>query len=76
MSGGLVYLLGDVQEGLEMTHQRIRRFNTKDSHHEQNLDDDLCPAVATKGGRTVWMRGQRLQILDDAKNIESHSPAE
>ena len=59
-----------------MTHQRIRTFNSKDTYLEQNLDNDLCQAVVTKGGRTVWMRGQCPQNLDDAKNIESHDPAE
>ena len=59
-----------------MTHQRIRKFNTKDTYPEQNLDNDLCQAVVTNGGRTVWMRGQCPQNLDDAKNIESHDPAE
>jgi enamine deaminase RidA (YjgF/YER057c/UK114 family) len=59
-----------------MTHQRIRKFNTKDTYPEQNLDNDLCQAVVTKAGRTVWMRGQCPQSLDDARNIESHDPAE
>ena len=64
------------QESFEMTHQRIRKFNTKDTYPEQNLDNDLCQAVVTKAGRTVWMRGQCPQNLDDARNIESHDPAE
>ncbi len=64
------------QESFEMTHQRIRKFNSKDTYPEQNLDNDLCQAVVTKGGQTVWMRGQCPQNLDDAKNIESHDPAE
>ena len=59
-----------------MTHQRIRKFNTKETYPEQNLDNDLCQAVVTSGGRTVWMRGQCPQNLDDARNIESHDPAE
>ena len=59
-----------------MAHQRLRKFNTKDTYLEQNLDNDLCQAVVTKGGRTVWMRGQCPQSLDDARNIESHDPAE
>lgn len=59
-----------------MTHHRIRKFNTKDTYPEQNLDNDLCQAVVTKGGRTVWMRGQCPQSLDDARNIKSHDPAE
>ena len=59
-----------------MTHHRIRNFNTKDTYPEQHLDNDLCHAVVTKAGRTVWMRGQCPQNLDDAKNIKSHDPAE
>ena len=72
----MVNLQKSTQESFEMTHQRIRKFNTKDTYPEQNLDNDLCQAVVTKAGRTVWMRGQCPQNLDDAKNIESHDPAE
>ena len=59
-----------------MAHTRIRKFNTKDTYPEQALDTDLCQAVMTEGGKTVWMRGQCPQSLEDAKNIESHDPAE
>ena len=59
-----------------MTHHRIRKFNTKDTYPEQNLENDLCQAVVTRGGRTVWMRGQCPQNLVDAKNIDSHDAAE
>ena len=59
-----------------MVHERIRTFNTKDTYPEQKLDNDLAQAVVTRGGRTVWMRGQCPQNLDDAKNIDSHDPAE
>ena len=59
-----------------MAHHRIRKFNTGDTYPEQNLDNDLCQAVVTQGGRTVWMRGQCPQNLDDAKDINSHDPAE
>ena len=59
-----------------MAHHRIRKFNTVDTYPEQNLDNDLCQAVVTQGGKTVWMRGQCPQNLDDAKNIDSHDPAE
>lgn len=72
----MVNLQKSTQESFEMTHQRIRKFNTKDTYPEQNLDNDLCQAVVTKAGRTVWMRGQCPQNLDDARNIESHDPAE
>ena len=59
-----------------MAHHRLRKFNTGDTYPEQNLDNDLCQAVVTQGGKTVWMRGQCPQNLDDAKNIDSHDPAE
>ena len=59
-----------------MAHHRSRKFNTGDTYPEQNLDNDLCQAVVTQGGKTVWMRGQCPQNLDDAKNIDSHDPAE
>ncbi|MFL2844836.1 MAG: RidA family protein [Candidatus Puniceispirillaceae bacterium] len=58
-----------------MTHQRIRSFNTRQTYPEQSLDNDLCQAVVTAGGKTVWMRGQCPQNLDDAKNIENLDPA-
>ena len=59
-----------------MTHHRIRKFNTKDTYPEQNLNNDLCQAVVTEGGKTVWMRGQCPQNLDDGSNIASLDPAE
>lgn len=57
-----------------MAHTRIRKFNTKDTYPEQNLDNDLCQAVVTHGGKTVWLRGQCPQELDDATNLDSHDP--
>ena len=59
-----------------MAHQRIRKFNSKDTYPEQKLDNDFCQAVVTRGGRTVWLRGQCPQNLDDAGNLKSHDPAE
>ncbi|MDC0062873.1 RidA family protein [Candidatus Puniceispirillum sp.] len=58
-----------------MAHQRIRSFNTKQTYPEQSLDNDLCQAVVTVGGKTIWMRGQCPQNLEDAKNIENLDPA-
>lgn len=57
-------------------HTRIRMFNTKDTYPEQKLDNDLCQAVVTRGGRTVYLRGQCPQDLDTGKNIESREAAE
>ena len=59
-----------------MEHIRIRKFNTKDTYPEQNLDNDLCHAVVTEGGKTVWLRGQCPQNLDDGANIDSNDPVE
>ena len=57
-----------------MDHLRIRKFNTKDTYPEQNLDNDLCHAVVTDGGKIVWMRGQCPQNLEDGVNIGSMDP--
>ncbi|MFB0993456.1 MAG: RidA family protein, partial [Paracoccaceae bacterium] len=35
-----------------------------------------CQAVVTQGGKTVWLRGQCPQNLDDFKNITSSDPVE
>ena len=59
-----------------MAHERLRKFNTRDTYPEQSLDNDLCQVVVTRGGRTIYMRGQCPQNLDDARNIDSHDPAE
>ena len=32
--------------------------------------------MVTRGGRTVWMRGQCPQDLDDAVSIDSHDPVD
>ena len=58
-----------------MAHQRIRKFNTKETYPEQNLDNDLCQAVVAQG-RMVFLRGQCPQDLDTAENITSSDPAE
>ena len=59
-----------------MAHIRIRKYNTKNTYPEQNLDNDLCQAVVTEGGKIVWLRGQCPQNLDDAISIPSNDPAE
>ena len=59
-----------------MAHIRIRKFNTKNTYPEQNLDNDFCQAVITEGGKIVWLRGQCPQNLDDAVNIASNDPEE
>lgn len=39
-----------------MTHARLRKFNTKVTYPEQDLDNDLCQVV--RAGNLVFLRGQ------------------
>ena len=39
-----------------MAHQRIRKFNAKDTYPDQDLDNDLCQVV--RAGNTLYLRGQ------------------
>lgn len=59
-----------------MAHTRIRKFNTRETYPEQNIENDLCQAVITRGGHTVYLRGQCPQNLDDSINIRSHDPVD
>ncbi len=59
-----------------MAHYRHRKFNTRETYPEQNLDNDLAQAVVAKGGRIVFLRGQCPQDLDTAENIASSDPVE
>jgi len=58
-----------------MAHKRIRKFNTRETYPEQNLDNDLCQAVIARG-TMIFLRGQCPQNLDDAVNLDSHDPVE
>lgn len=51
----------------EPTHTRIRKFNTKDTYPEQNLDNDLCQAVVANG--VVYLRGQIGQDLETRESV-------
>ncbi|GGD22188.1 RidA family protein [Aureimonas glaciei] len=51
-----------------MAHTRIRKFNTKDTYPEQELDNDLCQTVIAKGSM-VFVRGQIGQDLDTSKSV-------
>jgi len=50
-----------------MSHQRIRKFNTRDTYPEQKLDNDLCQAVVA--GNIVFVRGQVGQDLDTSQSV-------
>jgi enamine deaminase RidA (YjgF/YER057c/UK114 family) len=58
-----------------MAHTRIRKFNTRQTYPEQNLDNDLAQAVVARGA-TIFLRGQCPQDLDTAEDIASHDPVE
>ena len=51
-----------------MTHKRIRKFNTKQTYPEQNLDNDLSQAVVAKG-TLVFLRGQVSQDLETRESL-------
>ena len=51
-----------------MTHNRIRKFNTKETYPEQKLDNDLSQAVVAKG-TMVFLRGQVSQDLDNRVSL-------
>ncbi|CAN5222233.1 RidA family protein [soil metagenome] len=48
-------------------HTRIRRFNTRDTYPEQNLDNDLCQVVVAND--TVYVRGQIGQNLETSESV-------
>src|SRR6202046_1600370 len=50
-----------------MPHQRLRKFNTRETYPEQKLDNDLCQAVVANG--TVYLRGQVAQDLDTRESV-------
>lgn len=56
-----------------MTHTRIRKFNTRETYPEQNLDNDLCQAVVA--GNTVYLRGQVAQDLETRESVAIGDPA-
>jgi enamine deaminase RidA (YjgF/YER057c/UK114 family) len=55
-------------------HTRIRKFNTRATYPEQELDNDLCQAVVARG-RMVFVRGQVGQDLETAANVGVGDPA-
>jgi len=50
-----------------MSHTRIRKFNTRDTYPEQNLDNDLCQAVVA--GNMVFLRGQVGLDIDTNESV-------
>ncbi len=58
-----------------MAHTRHRKFNTRDTYPEQNLDNDLAQAVVARG-TMIFLRGQCPQSIETSQNINSHDPVE
>ena len=56
-----------------MAHTRLRKFNTKDTYPEQQIDNDLCQAV--KAGNMVFLRGQVGQDLETRESVGTGDPA-
>ncbi|MGI9372033.1 MAG: Rid family hydrolase [Hyphomicrobiales bacterium] len=55
-----------------MTHERFRKFNTKETYPNQKLDNDLCQIVKARG-TMVFVRGQVGQDIDDFESIKDLS---
>ena len=51
-----------------MAHERLRKFNTRDTYPNQTIDNDLCQVVKAKG-TLVFVRGQVGQDLDTAESV-------
>mgnify|MGYP000312535334 CR=1 FL=1 len=55
-------------------HDRLRRFNTRDTYPDQALDNDLCQVVRARG-TMVFVRGQVGQDLETAETVGAGDPA-
>lgn len=57
-----------------MAHKRLRKFNTKATYPEQNLDNDLSQGVVARG-TMVFLRGQVAQDLDSRESLHTGDAA-
>jgi enamine deaminase RidA (YjgF/YER057c/UK114 family) len=57
-----------------MPHERLRKFNTRDTYPEQRLDNDLCQVVKARG-TLVFVRGQVGQDLATSASVATGDPA-
>ena len=57
-----------------MPHERLRKFNTRDTYPEQRLDNDLCQVVKARG-ILVFVRGQVGQDLATSASVAIGDPA-
>ena len=56
-------------------HERFRKFNTKVTYPNQNLDNDLCQVVKARG-TLVFVRGQVGQEIEGFESLEKASAYE
>lgn len=54
-------------------HHRHRKFNTRDTYPQQNLDNDLCQVVVARG-QLVFVRGQVGQEIEGFASIKDAGP--
>src|ERR1700753_1265121 len=54
-------------------HTRIRKFNTRDTYPEQQLDNDLCQTVVARGSM-VFVRRQVGQDLATSATVGAGDP--
>ncbi len=50
-----------------MAHVRLRKFNTRDTYPDQELDNDFSQVV--RAGRRVFLRGQVGQDIETAHSV-------
>ena len=55
------------------THERFRKFNTRDTYPTQTLDNDLCQTVKARG-TLVFVRGQVGQDPDTWESVGVGDP--
>ena len=56
-------------------HQRYRKFNTRETYPNQQLDNDLCQLVKARG-TLVFVRGQVGQDIDGFESMDHATPYE
>ena len=56
-----------------MTHQRYRKFNTRETYPDSNLNNDLCNLVKAKGD-ILFVRGQVGIVLETGESVGIGDP--
>ncbi len=56
-----------------MTHERFRKFNTRETYPNQSIDNDLCQTVKARG-TMLFLRGQVGQDIDTFDSVGDGDP--